>query len=62
MIHHDVTHDDIERDLAPLSRSECAARGIVHSSEDHALNELVELPAHEYRINALLTAAERTGR
>lgn len=57
-----ITAEDIDRDLAPLSRSACARRGIAHSSEDHATNELIELPAPEYRRNALLVAAERIGR
>lgn len=57
-----ISAEDIERDLAPLSRSACARRGIAHSSEDYAANELVELPAPEYRRNVLLAAAERIGR
>jgi hypothetical protein len=30
----EVSTSDVERDLAPLSRSECRHRGLRHSSED----------------------------
>ena len=30
----EIEREDIDRDLAPLSRSECARRGLRHSSED----------------------------
>jgi hypothetical protein len=54
-----ATQEEIDRDLAPLSPTECARRGLVHSSEDYAVNELIELPAPEYRRNVLVAAAER---
>jgi len=30
----EITREDIDRDLATLSRAECAKRGLRHSSED----------------------------
>jgi hypothetical protein len=50
---------ELERDLAPLSRSECAKRGIKHSSEDFATSEFVEFPALPFRRQLLRVAAER---
>ena len=35
VVDFEVPRSDIDRDLAPLSREECARRGIRHSSEDY---------------------------
>lgn len=51
----------IRADLAPHSDSYCLARGIRPAREDWAANELVDLPAVEFRRNVLVAMAQQKG-
>ena len=49
---------DVHFDLAPHSDAYCLARGIRPAREDWAANELVELPAVEFRGNVLAAVSK----
>lgn len=49
---------DSNLDLAPHSDEYCEAHGIKPAREDFAANEMIELPAPEFRRNVLVAAAE----